>query len=211
MVLAAHRAYAQVKRATRAARPPRVARVRMARRALGGTFVAGTGVLGLIAVVSPGNFGQPGATTARTGWPFYLLIALISCCILLGVINRAQLVWLGSRLREPLLRPLDDHPSFSDAADALAACPGPVRMRWAIGWVWGPIAWAVAGTTFAFSSAYFLVDALLARFRVGWAQPLYALAFAALSLFVFALAAGRLSTWRFAASVNKEVTTGYIS
>jgi hypothetical protein len=53
------------------------------------------------------------------------------------------------------------------------------------------------------------VDAVLARFRVGWGQPLYALVFAGASVLVFATLAGRLATWRFAMSVHKEVTTGY--
>ncbi len=61
----------------------------------------------------------------------------------------------------------------------------------------------------ALSTAYFVIDAILARFLVGWSQPLYALVFLCLSLTLSYLAAPKLSTWRVAASVHKEVTTGY--
>lgn len=209
MVIAAHRSYVALKRATRAARPRRVARLRFARRALGGTFVAGLALLSLIALVAPSNFGQPGAATLRSGWPSFALGGLIAASAGFAWANRERLLWLAARLREPLVRPLEEHPSFAEAADALASCPPPLRLRWALGWVWGPIGWALAAGTLTFSSAYFVVDAVLARFRIGWAQPVYALAFAGLGVLVFAAAAGKLATWRFAMSVHKEVTTGY--
>jgi hypothetical protein len=209
VVLAAHRAYVAVKRATRSARPRRVARLRFARRAFAATFVAGVGVLGIIGLLAPSNFGQPGAKTLGSGWPSILLVALVGGVAASALVAHRHLLWLARRVREPLLRPLEEHPAFAEAADALASCPAPLRLRWSLGWVWGPVAWAVVAGTLAWSSAYFVVDAVLARFRVGWGQPLYALVFAGASVLVFATLAGRLATWRFAMSVHKEVTTGY--
>ena len=84
-----------------------------------------------------------------------------------------------------------------------------LRLRWAIGWVWAPVVWAVVGGTLAFSAAYFVVDALLSGLRVGPGHAVYAGAFTVASLAVFAAAAGRLATWRFAASVHRDVTGGY--
>ena len=208
MVVAAGRAYARAARTVRAARP-RVARAAFARRALGGAFVAGIVVLGLIAFVSPASFGQPGASPARSGWPPAVLLALIAAGIAIAVARRAHMAWLVQRIRDPWVRPLEEVPGFVDAVEDLERCPAPLRTRFALAWVWGPAALAVTGGTFAFSAAYFVVDAVLARGRVGWGQPAYALAFAVLSWLVFALAAGRLATFRFAASVLKEATTGY--
>jgi uncharacterized membrane protein YdcZ (DUF606 family) len=209
MVLAARRSYVAAKRATRAARPSRIARARFARRAFGVAFVAGLALLAFIAVVAPSNFGQPGAATARSGWPFFLLLGLIGAVVAYAAFHWKRIAWLGQRLREPLVRPLNELPGFEAAADALASCPSPLRLRWSLNYVWGPLLWALAAGTLAFSSAYFVVDAVLARGRVGWAQPLYAVVFGLLSIAVLAGAAGRLATWRFAMSVHKEVTTGY--
>jgi hypothetical protein len=172
-------------------------------------LVAGLGLLALIGVLAPSNFGQPGAATPRSGWPFFVLLAVMAGTCGLAAGRWRELAWLGARLREPLARPLHEHPRFDDAADAVASCPPPLRLRWALTYVWGPILWAVVAATLAFSSAYFIVDAVLARGRVGWAQPLYAVGFAALSTLVLALSAGRLATWRFGVSVHKEVTSGY--
>lgn len=209
MVLAAGRSYSSAKRLVRATRPRAIDRVAFARRAFGGSFAAGVVVLGLIAIVSPARFGQPGASTLQTGWPSLALAATIGACVLIALARGRHLLWLGNRVREPLARPLEEMPGFDDAVEALEACPAALRTRFAMSWVWGPVALAVLGGTFAFSAAYFLVDAILARGRVGWAQPVYALVFALASLVVFGLGAGRLATWRFATSVHKEVTTGY--
>jgi hypothetical protein len=209
MVLAAHRAYATLKRLVRAARPQRVGRGTFARRTFAANFVAGVGILGGIGLTAPSQFGQPGAATLHTGWPSWLLIGVIALCCLVAWTKRADLTWLYARVREPFVRPLDEARGFADAVDALASCPAPLRTRFAVSWVWGPIAAAVLGATFAFSAAYFVVDAILARGRVGWAQPVYGAAFALLSMALFAAAAPRLASWRFATSVHKEASTGY--
>jgi hypothetical protein len=209
MVLEAGRAYATAKRFTRAARPRRIARGEFARRTFFANFIAGLGVLGAIGLVAPSQFGQPGARTLHTGWPSLLLIVLVACCVLAAVMRRAELSWLFARAREPFVRPLTEERGFEEAVAALESCPVPLRTRFAVSWVWAPVVWLVVGATFAFSSAYFVVDAILARGRVGWAQPIYCVVFAALSLIVFASVAGRLATWRFATSVHKEASTGY--
>ena len=209
MVLAVRRAYVAAVRARRAARPPDFSRSRFARRATSRSFVAGCGLLALIGIFAPGRFGQPGADTLRSGWPLWVLGAVVVSVVVAAFWRRRELMWALQRLREPFMRPLTEEPTFDEAADALAACPGPLRVRYAVSYSWGPAAAAVLGATFAVSCAYFVVDAVLARLRVGWAHPVYAAGFAALSLVVFAVAAGRLTTWRLATSVRKEVTTGY--
>ncbi len=138
-----------------------------------------------------------------------MLLAVVAIALGYGIVRRAQVRWAFERAREPYVRPLEEEPGFDEAVEALAECPAALRTRFALSWVWGAVAWAIVGGTFAFSTAYFLVDAVLARGRVGWQQPVYAVVFALLSLAVFAATAGRLATWRFAASVHKEVATGY--
>ncbi|CAN5603597.1 hypothetical protein BH24ACT26_BH24ACT26_15760 [soil metagenome] len=209
MVLAARHAYSTVKKLARAARPHGISRRHLAGRAFLASFVAGMVVLGVIGLLAPSQFGQPGAVTLHTGWPSAVLMALIALCCLVALSRRAELGWLVARAREPFVRPLQEAPGFDEAVDALASCPAPLRTRFAVSWVWGPMAWALLGGTFAFSSAYFVVDAILARLRVGWAQPLYGVVFAALSVIVFAANAGRLASWRFSTSVHKEASTGY--
>ena len=172
--------------------------------------MAGCGLLAVIGIVAPQRFGQPGADTLRSGWPLWGLVVIAVLVLGIAFVRRAELLWAARRLREPFVRPLAEEPGFEEAADALAACPAPLRARYALFYAWGPAVAAVLGATFAFSSAYFVIDAVLARLNVGWAHPLYAAAFALLSLLVFAVAGGRLTTWRVATSARKEVTTGYL-
>ena len=163
----------------------------------------------MIGILSPSQFGQPGADTFRSGWPLLVLVVIAGLAVAFAVVRRSALSWAFARVREPFVRPLESEPRFEEAAEALAACPAPLRGRYAVSFSWGPALAAILGGTFAFSCAYFLVDAVLARFQVGWAHPAYAAAFALFSVFVFTLAAGRLATWRLATSVHKEVATGY--
>jgi hypothetical protein len=209
MVLESRRSLVTANKLTRAARPRPFEPVAFARRCLVGSLLAGIALLGVIAMVAPSNFGRPGSNTLHTGWPSYVLIVVIASALGAGLLRRAELAWLTARIREPFERRLDELTGFDDAADALASCPPVLVTRYALAWVWGPIGVAIAGVTFAFSAAYFLVDGILARFRVGWGQPLYAATFCALSYVVFVVGAGRLASWRFATSVHKEVTAGY--
>lgn len=112
---------------------------------------------------------------------------------------------------EPLREPLDRFEAFDPAVHALLAAPATLRTRFALGWVWAPAGAVVAAAFFAASSAYFLVDAVLARFQIGWEQPLLAAVNAVAGLLLLRLAATRLATWRLAFSVHREVTGSYVS
>lgn len=209
MVVAAERAYSDAKRWLRSARPRRIQRNRFAWRSFGGFFIAGIVVLGIISLLAPDSFGAPGTNTLGTGWPLVAVLGLIAASLLYAFVHRRRLSWLYTRVREPYRRPMKDHPSFDGAADALAECPAPYRTRFAVNYVWIPIGLVVLGATCAFSVAYFVIDAVGARFMVGWGQAVYAAVFVVLSVLTFGAAAGRLSTWRLATSVLKEVNTGY--
>ena len=180
-----------------------------AARAFWGSFVAGLIVMSVIGLASPGRFGGVGGRALGTGWPSWVLIGILVLCALVAVIRRRRLVWLVARVREPFRRPLSEDPHFAGAAGALAASSSASRTRFAVGWVWGPVGVAVLGATCAFSTAYFVVDAVLARGRVGWEQPLLAAANIALGLVLFRIAAKRLSRWRLATSVHREVSEGW--
>ncbi len=208
-MLASHRAYADATRWIRSARRRRIAPDTFARGAFTGSFVFGITLLGAIGAVAPGSFVAPGSRTARSGWPALILLGLVGICLLYLLAKGRFLVWLAARLADPFRRPLAEDPSYEGAVNALSACARPYVTRFALAWVWGPVALAVLGLTFAFSAAYFLVDAVLASFRVAWTQPLYGLAFALLSFAAFRAGAPRLTTWRLAASVHRSVTTGY--
>ncbi len=123
--------------------------------------------------------------------------------------NARHLSWLFARIKEPFVRPLAQNRYFEGAADALAACPESYHSRWAVSWVWIPSLLAVVGVTCAFSSAYFVVDAVLSGGRIGVGNPIFAGANAILSALAFASGALRLSTWRLALSVHREVTGRY--
>jgi hypothetical protein len=168
------------------------------------------GVLGLIGLVAPSNFGSLDGNTLRSGWPLIVLLVILVAAAFYAAVKRAHIAWLVARAREPMRRPLDESPAYEGAVGALAACPGAFRIRFGVAFVWGPLGLVVLGVTFAFVAAYFVIDAVLARFLVGWAQPLYALGGALMSIIVFGLAAVRLATWRLATSVYKTVSTGYV-
>ncbi|MGH2820585.1 MAG: hypothetical protein ACRDJ5_08030 [Actinomycetota bacterium] len=209
MVLAAQRAYADARRWIRSARPRRINRRAFARRGFSRGLMTGIVVLGLIALVSPSSFGEEYANTFALGWPLWVLLALMGACIAFGVSRLQQIRWVLARVSEPYRRALDDHPSWEGATGALDACPPAYRARFAMAYVYRPLALIVLGAFFAFCTAYFIVDALLASFGVGWLQPIMAVAFALLSLVTFGVTATGLSTWRLATSVHKFVSTGY--
>ncbi len=205
----AQRSYAEAGRWMRAARPGRIHRLRFARRSLGRGLVMGTALMGLIGLAAPSRFASVGSRTLGTGWPSLVVIGLIALCALYAIVRREHIRSAIDRGREPFLRPLSNISGFDGAADALAACPDAFKTRFAIGWIWRPLALFGLGIVCTFSTAYFVIDAALARFRVGWGQPAYAAGFLVLGLVVFALSAVKLSTWRLAVSVYKEVTSGY--
>jgi hypothetical protein len=209
MVLAAQRAYSEATRQLRAGRPATIRRFSFARRAVAAGLVAGISLMSLIAVAAPAKFGAPGSRTLRTGWPSWILLGLVLAGCAYGFVKRAEISWLGARVREPWVRPLREVTGFEAAADALAACPSVFQVRFALSWIVRPALLAGLGVTCCLSTAYFLVDAVLARFVVGWGQLVYALGFLGLGLVFFASAATTLASWRVAVSVYKEVNAGY--
>jgi hypothetical protein len=208
MVVAAGKAYSDLIKWMKSARPRRLDAWWFARHDFTGALVAGLVVLGLIGLLSPSTFGPYQSGVWGSGWPSYLLAGLVALTALYPASRLTRVKRTVVRVTEPWFRPLEENPAFEGALNALAACPGPLRTRFALGWVWAPAVLVVLGSTFAFATAYFLVDAVLARFLVGWGQPLYAAVFALSSIVTFRLAAPRTSTWRLATSVYREVSEG---
>ena len=208
MVIAAHRAYSDAVRWLKSARPPRLNGWRLTRRIFQVCFVGSLLLLGAIGLASPQRFGSPGGGPGGS-LQWWGLAALLVLCVAWCATKRHGIKAGAERLAEPFRRPLDRLEAFYPATDALLSAPSAVRTRFAIGWVWGPAAIVVLGAFFAASSAYFLVDAILARFQIGWEQPVLAVVNALLSLVVLRSAAKRLSTWRLAFSIHREVTGSY--
>lgn len=127
----------------------------------------------------------------------------------MGVRSRGAHAWLVRKAREPFRRPLEGDPAFAGAAHALGAAPAPLKTRFAVGWIWVPAGAALVALAGCLSTAYFVVDAVLARFEVGWQQPVLAGANLLLAWIVLRAAAGRLAVWPLAVSVHREATTGY--
>lgn len=209
VVLAGRRAYSDAVRWLKAARPRRIDSGRFAGRAFWASFATGIVVLGALALLVPSSFGTPGARALRGGVWTVVLAGLIAVALIALLLNARHLRWLYARVREPFTRPLTENRHFGGAADALAACPDAYHSRWATSWVWGPVLIAVAGVTFAWSSAYFVVAAVLSGGRVSWGNPVLAAGNALLSVVMFAMGAVRLATWRLALSVHREVTGRY--
>lgn len=184
-------------------------RMRYARKGFGAAFLTGLIVTGTIGVLSPAAFGSTGSRTLRTGWPSWLLLGLIGMSLIYAATKWSYVRWALRRVRDPFVRPPEGDPRYEGAADALAECPAPYRTRFAMWWIWGPALLALLGSMCAFSVAYFVVDAVLARFEVGWESPLLAGINLVLGLILFRLAATRLSTWQMAVAVHRSVTQGY--
>ncbi len=194
----------------KSARPRRINRWRFAERAFGASLMGSVPLLCVLALLSPSAFGARGSNTLRTGWPLYVLLAILGVSVALVAARSRRIRWALARLKEPFLRSFEGDARFDGARDALAQCPAPLRTRFALGWVWGPAGLAAIGVIGAFSCAYFLIDAIMARFEVDLdGAPLYAAGNAALSLLMFHLGAGRLLSWRLAVSVHRSVQGGY--
>lgn len=203
------RAYANAVAWIKEGRPRRIDRAHFARRALWGNFVAGMGLMSAIALLRPEGFGLPGREPSRTGWPGITLMVVIAAVIVYAVVRQHHLRWLWDRVREPFRRPLSESRYYEGAVTSLDACSEVLQARFGIAWVWFPAVVWVAGAAFAFSTAFFVIDAVMARGGIGWGQPALAAGNALASFVTFAAVGGRLSTWRLAASVHKAVTTGW--
>lgn len=180
-----------------------------ARKGFGAALLAGLILMGTLGVITPDAFGAVGSRPLRTSWPKWVLLGMIGLCLLYTAVKWRYVRWALRRIRDPFVRPPAGDPRYEGAADALAASPAAYRTRFVLWWVWAPVGLAVLGTMFAFSVAYFVVDAILAGFEVGWETPVLAGGNLILGLLVLRLAASRLSTWRMAMAVNKSVSTGY--
>lgn len=185
------------------AEPGRARRSRLALRLLDATILAGILVLGAIGLVSPASFGSPGAAPFKSGWPWLLLLVLVGICAAVVAIR-----W------KSLTRMLRDLRRRSDATDevvegavaALDAAPSTLQTRFALGWVFLPGLLFVLGATFAFSTAYFAVDAVLARFQIGWQQPVLGVADAVIAFLLFRSGARRLGLWPLAYRIYRDVS-----
>ena len=208
-MLAARRAYSDAVKWLKSARPRRFGRLRYAERAVGATVATAIPLLTLIALASPASFGSRASNTLRTGWPLYVLLGILAISLIYLLTRSARILWSLRRVREPFVREPHGDPRYENAADNLAACPGPLKTRFALQWVWGPLVVALLAVMAGFSGAYFLIDAVLARFNVGWAHPVLAAGNIVVSIFLFALVSGRLITWRLAVAVHRSVTVGY--
>lgn len=201
--------YSEAVRWVKSARPRRFDRWRFAERALGGSFVVALPLLAAIGLVAPDRFGSPGSNTLRIGWPRYVIVALVAIPLLMLASRWRQVRWFVARTRDPFIRPPHDDKRFEAAADALAASGRAAKLRFAAAWVWGPAGLGGLGVIAAFATAYFIVDAVLARFQVEWQHALFASAYLVVGMVLFALSAPRLATWRLATSVHRSVTQGY--
>ena len=192
------------------ARPKRLNATGFALRSFRSSWLAGIVFLGLIGLVSPSSFGAPGARGFfASGWPSFLLLGAIVLCLLYAFAKREEIGWLVTRLRDPWRRAMTEDPNYEGLVTALEQCPGPLQSRFSMRFVWRPLVVAVLAGFFSFSSAYFAVDAILGRFLIGWEQPVLAAANALVSVVLWRIGAGGLSTWRLATSARNSVAGGY--
>jgi hypothetical protein len=205
MVIAARRAYQDLIRWIKEARPRTLVPWRLARRLFATSSLASTVLLGAIGLFAPARFGAP-ASRPRGGQEWWAVACLVGLCLVVLLLSRSSMSAGATRIRETFRGRLEEHPSFEPSVSALDSSPGALRTRFALGWVWGPMAAGVLGAIFAASAVYFVVDAILARFSIGWQQLLLAVVNAALSLIIFRIAAKRLSVWRLSFAVHRAVT-----
>ena len=208
-MLSARRAYVDAAKWVKSARPRGFRRLRFAERAVGATVATAVPVLTIISLMSPTSFGSPASNTLRSGWPLYVLLGILAVSLLYLFGRRDRIRWSLARIREPFGREPQGDARYENAADNLAACPGPLKTRFALQWVWGPVVAGLLAVMAGFSATYFLIDAILARFNVGWGHPLLAAGNLVVSIVLFALVSGRLVTWRLATAVHRSVTAGY--
>lgn len=205
-MLSAQKSYSEAVRWLKASRPRRAAPVTFALRSFAAALLAGLLVLGVIGLLSPASFGAPTSRAFSSGVWTFALAALVSLCLLIAVTRLGYYRGLSVRIREPFTRSYGGDQNFEGAADNLAQCPAALHTRWALAWIWFPALLAMGGVTFAFSCAFFAVGAIVSGGDVGWGNGLLAGSNAALSFLCFALATARLSTWRLAIGVYREVT-----
>lgn len=204
MVIAARRAYADLIRWIKRARPSTFNGWRLARRLFWSCVVGATLLLGTIGLLQPARFGSRTGRFQAIEW--WALAALLAICVVALVVRRTRLYASATRLRDTFRGNLEQHPSFAPAVSALDSCPAPFRTRFALGWVWGPAGLMMAGAIGAASAIYFVIDAILARGTVAPEQVVLAAVNALVSLVILRLAASRLSVWRLSYAVHRAAT-----
>lgn len=166
-------------------------------------------LMSVIGFFSPSSFGASGSRAFGNQVRTLALAALAGACTAWLARRARTHRWIVARAREPFRRPLDGDPAFAGASAALASVRSPLQTRFSIGWIWAPAVTALAAAAAALTTAYFLVDAIIARFEIGWQQPVLAGANLLLSWLLLRLSAGRLVVWPLAVSVHREATSGY--
>jgi len=217
MAKPARSAYSDAVKWTKLGRPRRLNRATFAGQCWQNSFISGVIVLGTIGFFSPSTYGQTRGFSSRgqigalgLGWPGLVLVGMVALGLLYALLHRDGIRWTVVRVIDPWRRPLDENPNYEGAVGALGESSDANRTRYLWRFVYKPLALAVLATFFAFSSAYFLVDATLAQFDVGWQQPVLGVINSIVSVVLWRLAAVGLSTYRLAASVHKTVSTGYL-
>jgi hypothetical protein len=189
--------------------PPGRQRAALATGALTAALVDGLLLMSVVGLVSPASFGVSGGrafgSTSRT----VALAAIAAACALWFALRLPTHRWVVARAREPFHRPLEDDPAFAGAAGALDAARAPLKTRFAAGWIWLPALAALGATAASLTTAYFLVDAVIARLQIGWQQPVFAAVNLVVAWVLLRAAAARLAVWPLAVSVHREATTGY--
>lgn len=199
---AGHRSYSDAVSWLTSMERSRIPPSRFALRLLDGSVVAGIVVLGVIGLVSPASFGSPGAAPFKSGRPWLVLLGLVSACVAVVAIRWRR---MATVLRELRRRSDATDEALAGAVAALTAAPAALRTRFATTWVFIPGLLFVIGATFAFSTSYFAVDAVLARFRIGWQQPVLGVADGIVAFLLFRIASRRLALWPHAYRIYREL------
>lgn len=205
MVIAAGRVYRDLIRWIKEARPRTFKPWRLASHLFWTCILGATLLLGMIGLFQPARFGSRSTRPLR-GTEWWLLAAVVSICVVVLYVRRERIHASVTRFQEIFRGGLQQHPSFEPAVGALDSSPAAFRTRFALGWVWGPVALLVAGATAAASAVYFLIDAILARFTVDPEQVLLAAVNALVSVVILRLGAKRLSVWRLSYAVHRSAT-----
>lgn len=202
-------AYSDAAAWMRSREPRGRARERVSAAVLGAFLVDSVLLLALIGLFSPASFGAEGSR-AFGNTPRTLMLAAVAGACAMWFVRRIRVHrWAFESMREPFRRPLEDDPAFSGASGALSAARPPLQTRFAIAWIWAPALAALVAAAASLTTAYFLVDTVIARFEIGWQQPIIAAVNLVLAWLLLRIAAGRLAVWPLAVSVHREATTGY--
>jgi hypothetical protein len=203
-MLAARRSYSDAVRWARASRRHKLPHTAFARGAFLHSLMFGILLMALLGLLSPRSFGSPGSRALGSGWGALSMVVVLVAALLHFAARRRKISRFWDLIRGTLRGAWADE-GYEGLVNALSSCPGPLRARFAFMWVWLPLVVGAIGALLAFSTGYFFIDAVLARFDVGLGQVLYVLSFALASLVLFLAIAPRLLSWRVAYAANRDV------